>query len=407
MSTKLEQLVNDSIRGCLMAGAAGDALGYTVEFISRNAIIAKYGKQGIHKFELNSNGKALVSDDTQMTLFTTNGILMGVTRGYMRGVGGIPEDYVMYAYTDWYFTQNPKEIEKDYYPYTWLFRLPEMYHHRAPGITCLNACKSFIQCKEVVNNSKGCGGVMRVAPLSLLIAGYAMRGDFTYDTIRLAEANAKIAQETHKHPLGFLPAALLGELIYRVTLLSVEDAKSQIWDIATNSLSVLDSIYIGLYEAEKEYLKQLTQKAIALAKSDLSDIEAIMKLGEGWVAEEAWAVSLYCALRHIDSVEEAIIASVNHDGDSDSTGSITGNIMGAIYGYEHIKQLNLFCPKGCQLEQTLELSEVILALADDLTTSCIISEWDYGDTPEKIQWYERYCEHRPAGISSYELKNKR
>ena len=407
MGIKLKQLVNDSIRGCLMAGAAGDALGYVVEFMGRKAIIEKYGVGGIRKFDLDSKAKAIVSDDTQMTLFTANGILMGVTRGYMRGVGGIPEDYVMYAYKDWYFTQNPKEIEKDYYPYTWLFRLPEMYHHRAPGITCLNACKSFIQCKEVVNNSKGCGGVMRVAPLSLLIAGYAMRGDFTYDTIRLAEANAKIAQETHKHPLGFLPAALLGELIYRVTLLSVEDAKSQIWDIATNSLSVLDSIYIGLYEAEKEYLKQLTQKAIALAKSDLSDIEAIMQLGEGWVAEEAWAVSLYCALRHIDSVEEAIIASVNHDGDSDSTGSITGNIMGAIYGYEHIKQLNLFCPKGCQLEQTLELSEVILALADDLTTSCIISEWDYGDTPEKIQWYERYCEHRPAGISSYELKNKR
>ena len=92
MSTKLEQLVNDSIRGCLMAGAAGDALGYTVEFISRNKIITKYGKQGIHRFELDSNGKALVSDDTQMTLFTANGILMGVTRGYMRGIGGIPED---------------------------------------------------------------------------------------------------------------------------------------------------------------------------------------------------------------------------------------------------------------------------------------------------------------------------
>ena len=106
MSTKLEQLVNDSIRGCLMAGAAGDALGYTVEFISRNAIIAKYGKQGIHRFELDSNGKALVSDDTQMTLFTANGILMGVTRGYMRGIGGIPEDYVMYAYKDWYFTKT-------------------------------------------------------------------------------------------------------------------------------------------------------------------------------------------------------------------------------------------------------------------------------------------------------------
>ena len=132
-----------------------------------------------------------------------------------------------------------------------------------------------------------------------------------------------------------------------------------------------------------------------------------MQLGEGWVAEEAWAVALYCALRHIDSVEEAIIASVNHDGDSDSTGLITGNIMGATYGYEHIKQLNLFCPKGHQLEETLELSEIILALADDLTTSCIISEWDYRDTLEKIQWYERYCEHHPVGISSYKPINKR
>ncbi len=399
MSLKLNKIVADSIRGCLMAGAAGDALGYVVEFMGRKAINEKYGVGGIRKFDLDSKGKALVSDDTQMTLFTANGILMGITRGYMRGIGGIPEDYVMYAYQDWYFTQNPSEKERDNH-YTWLFQLPEMYHRRAPGITCLNACKFFIQHRDVVNNSKGCGGVMRVAPMSLLIAGYTMRGDSTYDTIRLAEANAKIAQYTHKHPLGFLPAALLGELIYRVALLSAEEAKSQIWNILNDALSLLDLIYVGQYEVEKEYLRSLTKKAIALAKSDISDIDAIMQLGEGWVAEEAWAVALYCVLRHINSLEEAIIASVNHDGDSDSTGSITGNIMGAIYGYEHIKQLNLFCPEGHQLEQILELSEIILALADDLTTSCIISEWNYRDTPEKIQWFERYCEHRPAGINN-------
>ena len=99
-------------------------------------------------------------------------------------------------------------------------------------------------------------------------------------------------------------------------------------------------------------------------------------------------------------MEKAIIASVNHDGDSDSTGSITGNIMGAIYGYEHIKQRNIFCSEECELEQTLELSEVIHAVADDLTTSCIIDEWVPIDTTERRQWYLRYCEMLPEGIST-------
>ena len=94
----------------------------------------------------------------------------------------------------------------------------------------------------------------------------------------------------------------------------------------------------------------------------------------------------------------AIIASVNHDGDSDSTGSVTGNIIGAVYGYNYIKERNLLCPDGCKIEQTLELANIILTIADDLTTSCIISEYDYHDTPEKQQWFDRYCEHLPAGV---------
>ena len=129
-----------------------------------------------------------------------------------------------------------------------------------------------------------------------------------------------------------------------------------------------------------------------------SDADAIRQLGEGWVAEETWAIALYSALRHIDSVEDAIIASVNHDGDSDSTASVCGNIMGAIYGYEHIKGRNIFCPEGYLLEDTLELSDIILALADDLTTGCIISEYSVLDTSEKQQWYDRYCEMKPTGI---------
>ena len=394
--------VPDSIRGCLMAGAAGDALGYEVEFMSRRSILSRFGENGITKFALDRNGKALISDDTQMTLFTANGMLMGLTRGYMRGIGGRPEKYVDIAYLDWYYTQTGKKREMlidDWHP-TWLRDLPEMAHLRAPGNTCLSACESLFRGEKIQNNSKGCGGIMRVAPMALLDAGYASRNDNGYSIEKLAEAGGEIAEVTHKHPLGFLPASLLTVLLYKIVPMSPKQVREEIDGIVSDTVSILDRIYKGKYESDKRYLKELTSKAVQLAHTDIADADAIRQLGEGWVAEETWAIALYSAIRHIDSVEDAIIASVNHDGDSDSTGSVCGNIMGAIYGYEHIKERNIFCPEGKQLEDTLELSEIILALADDLSTVCIISEYDPIDTPEKRQWYERYCEMKPAGIGA-------
>ena len=393
--------VKDCIRGSLMAGAAGDALGYPVEFMSRNAILARYGDKGITEFKLDSDGKALVSDDTQMTLFTANGMLMGLTRGYMRGIGGDPKDYVDGAYIDWYYTQTVnKKSERDDFHYTWLHDLPELAHRRAPGITCLNACESLLAHRDVENNSKGCGGIMRVAPMGLFDASFKESGGsgFYYKTVYLAEAGAHIARVTHLHPLGYLPAALMTLLLSRIVPLTPDEVKESIIDIINGGLDVMMNMYGNDYAKYKEYLRTLTLKAVNLAHSNISDIQAIMQLGEGWTAEEAWAISLYCVIRHIDNMKEAIIAAVNHDGDSDSTGSITGNIMGAIYGYEAIKRERLFCPYGKKFEDTIELHNIILAIADDLYTGCIISEYDPIDTPEKKQWYARYCEMKPVGI---------
>ena len=393
--------VKDCIRGSLMAGAAGDALGYPVEFMSRNAILARYGDKGITEFKLDSDGKALVSDDTQMTLFTANGMLMGLTRGYMRGIGGDPKNYVGGAYIDWYYTQTVNKVsERDDFHYTWLRDLPELAYRRAPGITCLNACESLLAHRDVENNSKGCGGIMRVAPMGLFDASFkVMEGSgFYYKTVYLAEAGAHIARVTHLHPLGYLPAALMTLLLSRIVPITPDEVKESIIDIINDGLDVMMNMYGNDYAKYKEYLRALTLKAVNLAHSNISDAQAIMQLGEGWTAEEAWAISLYCVIRHIDNMREAIIAAVNHDGDSDSTGSITGNIMGAIYGYEAIKRERLFCPYGKKFEDTIELHNIILALADDLYTGCIISEYDPIDTPEKKQWYARYCEMKPVGI---------
>ena len=390
----------DRIRGSMMAGAAGDALGYTVEFMSRRSIIAQYGSKGITKFDLSSDGKALVSDDTQMTLFTACGMLMGVTRGYMRGIGGQPEKYVDGAYLDWYYTQTgrKKKMLTDDFHYTWLRDLPELAHRRAPGNTCLSACESLLQGKEVQNHSKGCGGIMRVAPMALLMAGYWSRNKSFYNVQQMDEAGAEVAAVTHKHPLAFLPSAMLTHLIYRVIRMEENEIKANIADIALETINVLDNIYKGEYEEDKRFLATLTRKAVKLATNSKSDAENIRMLGEGWTGDEAWAIALYCVVRHIGSIEDAIIAAVNHDGDSDSTGAVCGNIMGAIYGYEAMKHKRLFCQQGKELEKTLELSNIILTLADDLYTSCIISEYAPIDTPEKRQWYDRYCEMKPIGL---------
>ena len=91
----------DKVRGCLFGGAIGDALGYPIEFMKENVIWEKYGKNGIDAYQLDvKTGKALISDDTQMTLFTATGLLVGDTRGCLRGMQGPPAGYVYKAYFD-------------------------------------------------------------------------------------------------------------------------------------------------------------------------------------------------------------------------------------------------------------------------------------------------------------------
>ena len=96
---------------------------------------------------------------------------------------------------------------------------------------------------------------------------------------------------------------------------------------------------------------------MTLSESETNDLEAIYQLGEGWVAEETLAIAVYCALKYKDDFEKAIIASVNHDGDSDSTGAVCGNILGAYLGYDAIPQ---------KYKDNLELNDLILQLSDDL-----------------------------------------
>lgn len=396
-----QQRALDRIRGSLMCGAVGDALGYPVEFMSREQILARYGRRGITTFDLAPNGKALVSDDTQMTLFTANGLLAGLTQRSRCSTSVGIEAYVRGAYIDWYYTQTCREQQEGANPvrHTWLRDLPELAHRRAPGITCLSACESLLRGEEVCNNSKGCGGIMRVASLALYQAGRAACDCSPCNLVSMCKVGAHIAAETHKHPLGFLPAALLTHLIYRLVGMERAAIREHLAAIALETLDTLHNLYPGVYDDDKNVLEHLTRLAVKLAANTCSDADNICQLGQGWTAEETWAIALYCAVRHVDHLDEALIAAVNHDGDSDSTGAVCGNIMGAIWGYAEMKRRRLCCPQGKELEQTLELANLILTLADDLYSGCMVQPCNAPiETQAKQQWMDRYVNMKPVGL---------
>ena len=132
---------------------------------------------------------------------------------------------------------------------------------------------------------------------------------------------------------------------------------------------------------EKDYFLELIMKAVDLASMDKNDLEAIHQLGEGWVAEETLAIAIYCALKDSDNFDKALIASVNHKGDSDSTGAVTGNILGASLGLKGIPE---------KYTKDLELKDLILEIADDLWQDCQMSEYD-SEHRDPV-WIQKYLE---------------
>ena len=133
-----EQL-KGKITGCLMAGALGDALGYEIEFDSWKAIQQEYGTGGIRHLVLHG-GKARFSDDTQMTLFTNEGLVLGA-RAKAAGDPAEAEYFIWQAYLCWLKTQYPEtsRIKTMWDKSSELLTAPGLNVRRAPGNTCLSA----------------------------------------------------------------------------------------------------------------------------------------------------------------------------------------------------------------------------------------------------------------------------
>ena len=362
----------DAFRGCLVGGAIGDALGYPVEFLDYDVIVKQFGENGITEYAIDSiEEKALISDDTQMTLFTANGILYGFTKLRMTGTCEPVENYIYYSYLDWFSTQSGLSSKK---PISWLLEIDELYSNRAPGNTCLNALSSGYMgtISEPINSSKGCGGVMRVAPIALY---FNQDCDEPEKVMLIA---AKAAAVTHGHPLGYMSAGALAFIINRIAYggCTVGDTLD---DVIKECQILLQEMFNGSEDLDK--LIEIMELAVELSKNDDTDYNNIKRIGGGWVAEETLAIAIYCTLKYVDDFDAAIIASVNHDGDCDSTGAVTGNIVGTIVGYEGISD---------KWRDKLELRDTVMQIADDLCHDCqMIQDGEYRDEV----WIGKYCRY--------------
>jgi ADP-ribosylglycohydrolase len=254
-----------------------------------------------------------------MSLFTAEGLIQAKRAGADHDLDEASE--VIYrAYLRWLSTQEGDVLEAPWKSGLnrdddgWLLEHEFLHSERAPGITCVSALLGgeMGTPEEPINDSKGCGGIMRVAPI-----GLAARNAF--------DLGCRAAAITHGHPSGWLSAGAFAELISRII------RGDTIREGAERALKRCQSV-----AGSDEVVRSLeTALSMAVEGRSSPDAEQVERLGGGWVGEEALAIAVYCALSATNPTE-AMVMAVNHGGDSDSTGSITGNLLGAALGTQWI-----------------------------------------------------------------------
>jgi ADP-ribosylglycohydrolase len=291
-----------------------------------------------------------------MTLFTAEGLLRAVCRAKHKESCDRPAVF-HHAYLRWLKTQGFASKAENFGFATkddgngWLMDVKELHAQRGPGTTCLSALIERGAGRvdgPAVNDSKGCGGVMRAAPAGLV--GESVERAF--------ELGCETSAVTHGHPTGWLAGGALAVIV------------RALMDERTLREAVREALRLLETDPRSAELREALAAAVTLAGAGRPTAEKLTTLGEGWVAEEALAIGVYAALV-AGTFRDGVLLAVNHGGDSDSTGAIAGNILGAALGRDAIPAKWL---------ARLELKDVIERVAADLVT-----RYEDGDA-----WWKRY-----------------
>ena len=345
------------LHASLLGGAMGDSLGADIEFMSLGDIRRRF-PSGITDLPPHQGLRGAITDDTQMTLFTAEGLILGFLRFKAKGIARV-ELMVHVSLIRWHRTQCGDQSlnERD----ASLISDQRFWVRRSPGTTCLSSLAAVEKSQARVdssgkgtgndrgkpktlpgsrveltqpaqNDSKGCGTIMRVAPVALML-----------DSSPVLYASTTSAL-THGHPTGQIAAAAWAQLLANVA-----------------NGGKLEECAI---EAAKSFAEcpdgdeTVTAMRAALEAERDGTAESVESLGGGWTAEEALSIALYACLC-ANGFEEGVRIAVTHSGDSDSTGAIAGNMLGLLYPDETL---------GHRWAESVECADIIARLARDHTS---------------------------------------
>ncbi|MEU8570600.1 ADP-ribosylglycohydrolase family protein [Streptomyces pathocidini] len=348
------------VRGCLLGGAIGDALGAGIEFASLQEIREEHGPDGVTDYVPAYGRRGAVTDDTQMTLFTVDGLI----RAHVRRDTGAwhPPTDIHRAHLRWAATQRDWGPDERREADGWLAREEWLYARRAPGDACLGGLADDVMGTPANPKnpaSKGCGAVMRSAPFGLLVG---------WEPQLVFQLAVECAAQTHGHPTGCLAAGAFALIVHGL-------ARGEALDGAVQGALRQLATCPGHEEAS-----DALRRALGAVRQGLPTAARVESLGAGWTAEEALAIAVYCALV-ADDMRHGLLLAVNHSGDSDSTGSICGSLLGTLHGETALPPTWL---------AELEGRATILELADDFALEMTQGPALHGPGISSPAWPTRY-----------------
>lgn len=355
-----QQDFRSRVRGCLLGGAIGDALGAGVADASLAEIRAAHGPQGAADFAPAHGRRGAVTDDTQMTLFTVDGLI----RAQVRRDGGRwhPPTDVHAAYRRWYATQKDWGPDERKAEDGWLAREEWLYAQRGAPRSCLRGlADDRMGTLQAPRNpeAKDPGAVVRSAPFGLLVG---------WEPQLVFQLAAECATQTHGHPTGYLAAGAYAVVVHG---LARGDAPEE---------AVARALEILAGRPGHEETTAAVRAALDAREGQDPGPEQVEGLGAGGTAAEAVALALYCALAATD-VRHGLLLAVNHSGASDATGSLCGGLLGAQHGETSL-------PPAWVAE--VEGRGTILQLADDFALEMTLGPALHGETAPNESWLLRY-----------------
>lgn len=355
-----------SIRGCLLGMAVGDAMGHTVNSLSWDQIREDYGPNGLLGYDL-VNGYADATSYTQLAAFTCCGLLLGLTRGQLRGRMAPFIRYISLAVREWAQSQRYHAVPGR--TYCWVYQVPELRRHFCVDTFMLDTLsrEKLGTPEEPANRLTGPGSLTTAISIGLF---YSPERITRQEIDRLG---AEAVALSHGGQTAFLSGAVLAHMVTEL-LCNPDEAPEA---VVRGALDAVEELFGGAYYQMRQ-VRSIVEEAIALADNpDCAQPEAMERL-ECTTAAQVLAGAVYAWLVSGGDFDTAMIVSVNHSGKSAAVGAVTGALMGAVLGEAALPDFYIEC---------LEPADTLRELADDLAQGCpMVAE----DALFDCEWDRKY-----------------